>query len=114
MHWVDKFKLIKQERGLSVRGIERLIGLSTNVLSVSMSRRGMPAVKTCINLARALNVTTDWLFDESVGLDCGSVRMSASDRLFLESVKVAQLRLLVAGQLPEQIVLATVARSSRD
>ncbi len=114
MHWVDKFNLIKSERGLSVRGLECAIGVRKNKLSSILSQRSVPLSSFGVRIARALNVTTDWLFDESIGLDCGSVRMSVSDRLFLESIKVAQLRLLDTGRLPEHAVLATVARSSRD
>ncbi len=69
MHWVDKAKLLMSERGISTRGLEKVIGCKKNKLSSLMSQRSVPASDFGIQISKAMQVTAEWLFDESLGID---------------------------------------------
>lgn len=62
MHWTEKVKRLQNGRTLA--SIEEAAGWSRNQLGAAMSRKSMPGADIAIALARALEVPTDWLFDE--------------------------------------------------
>jgi transcriptional regulator with XRE-family HTH domain len=60
----DRLKTLREERGLSIRGLGRLSGLSANALSVIERGLSSPSVSTLYKIAVALEIPVTAFFEE--------------------------------------------------
>lgn len=68
MTWAEKTKLIVEvDLGVSYRKIEERAGWSYNTLKSAIKKNAVVGVDKAIGLARALNVSVEWLFDDERG-----------------------------------------------
>lgn len=67
MDWCEKVEKLKDHLETSYARIEKRAGWTINTLSVALNRKSMPAADAGLKLARALDVSCEWLFDDAAG-----------------------------------------------
>ena len=65
--WCEKVKQLRGDR--PDEELAMLAGLDVGVLRTALKQRATPGSATGIRIAKALGVTAEWLFDDSLGLD---------------------------------------------
>ncbi|MCG8404810.1 MAG: helix-turn-helix domain-containing protein [Phycisphaerales bacterium] len=61
-NWIEKTKRLLE--GQSLRAVEKAAGWTTNSLAGTMNQKSVPSATKGVALARALDVSADWLFDD--------------------------------------------------
>ena len=64
MSWKDKVNTLMSQRGISQKELSRLSGITESSISRYLHSTKRPRLDIVVNIAKALNVETNYLLDE--------------------------------------------------
>lgn len=67
--WNEKASRLLNDQGLTVAKLEKKLGAKRGVFYNNFTKGALPAADVGVKIARALDVTAEWLFDDSLGFD---------------------------------------------
>lgn len=78
MSWDEKVKKVMEQRGINQLQLANLSGISPSSISRYLSSKQRPRMDVVINIAKALEVDTDFLLDEGESLDSAYTTISTA------------------------------------
>ena len=64
MSWKDKVNMLMSQRGITQKELSRLSGITESSISRYLHSNKRPRLDIVVNIAKALNVETNYLLDE--------------------------------------------------